>query len=260
MIKKSENFDNNLKFLIDETGKKNNKEEMNSDIVMLRMRQKLDEKMKNKKDKEKRERKRLREEQEMNKRIFSQKSMSDMVDLMENNILKNNMGFDKKKDELNININTNMNEKNENMSEENIRDTNNPDKNKKNNEKAETSVSKPEAKNDNDNNNENENDNAIIGQTLDKKKMEQTATSSYSKLTSNDYGPGLIKECFSIHDFNININDRIKLFKTLILPLKNKEIENKYKNLPKININSSSTNQTLIKSNSCSCILDKSKS
>ena len=61
-IAMSSNFDYNLKFLLDDNDK--NKKNINSEIVMLKMRKKLDENLKNKKDKEKRERKRLREEQE----------------------------------------------------------------------------------------------------------------------------------------------------------------------------------------------------
>jgi hypothetical protein len=260
MAKKSDNFDNNLKFLVDETGKKNNREQMNSEILMLRMRQKLDEKMKNKKDKEKRERKRLKEEQQINYRLFSQKSMGDMVDLMENNILKKNMGFDKpikRKEEVNNNINKN----NETVNEGNNSETNkgknrnknlNKSENINNNEKTDNTEFKPIEEND-----KIINENEIKDEALEKNKMGQTATSSYSKLTTNDYGAGLIKECFSIHDFNININDRIKLFKTLIFPI-NKETENKYKNLPKVYINTNSTNQSLIKNYSCSNIFDKS--
>ena len=90
MAKISTDFDNNLKFLIDETGKNKNREELSSEIIMLRMRQKLDEKIKNKKDKEKRERKRFKEDQDKNYRIFAQKSMNDMVNLMENNLKKEN--------------------------------------------------------------------------------------------------------------------------------------------------------------------------
>ena len=71
MAEMSDDFDNNLKFLIDETGNSKNKE-LSSEIIMLRMRQKLNDRIKNKRDKEKRERKRLREEKEMNYRIFSQ--------------------------------------------------------------------------------------------------------------------------------------------------------------------------------------------
>ena len=43
----------------------------------------------------------------------------------------------------------------------------------------------------------------------------------------------MIIECLSILNFNININDRIKLFQTLILPLNKDEIEKQYKNLTK---------------------------
>ena len=93
----------------------------------------------------------------------------------------------------------------------------------------------------------------------EKDKMGQTATSSYSKLTTNDYGLGLIKECLSIHNYNINVNDRIQLFKTLILPINKDEIEKQYKQLPKLDIYTNSTNQSLIKNSySCSNIFDKS--
>ena len=64
MAKISNDFENNLKFLIDETGKNKYREELSLEIIMLRMRQKLDEKIK-KEDKEKRERKRFKEDYEL---------------------------------------------------------------------------------------------------------------------------------------------------------------------------------------------------
>ena len=60
-----------------------------------------------------------------------------------------------------------------------------------------------------------------------KNKIEEK--SSYSKLTTNDFGINLIDETFNIHN-KVNINDRIKLFKTRLT----EESEQKYKDLPKL--------------------------
>ena len=257
MAKISNNFDNNLKFLIDETGKNKNREELSSEIIMLRMRQKLDDRIKNKKDKEKRERKRFREEQEMNYRIFSQKSMNDMVNIMENNLKKENKDNEPIKLKENLLKNVEI-KKEENKTTEQSKSRN---KTKISEEKNDTIDSKTKEqvlqKEDNDNLiKENKNE-----EKDEKEKMGQTATSSYSKLSANDYGLSLINECLSLHNQNINVNDRIQLFKTLILPINKDEIEKHYKNLPKIdNINSSSTNQSLVKNYSCSNIYNKSTS
>ena len=272
MAKISNDFDNNLKFLIDETGKNRNKEELSSEIIMVRMRQKLDERIKNKRDKEKRERKRFREEQEMNNRIYSQKSMNDMISLMDNNLKKEmdkpiiiNEDLIKNKDIKEKEISKEDDNKKEINKIKNIYSNANSGKsrNKNNNINEKTEITDLKSKNEtqkNEEENENEGEIKEIKDISEKDKMSQTLTSSYSKLTANDYGLGLIKECLSIHNFDINVNDRIKLFKTLILPINKDEIENKYQKLPKLDIFSSSTNQSLIKNYSCSNIFDKSTS
>ena len=248
MAKVSDIFDNNLKFLIDDNKKKNKKEKISSEIIMLRMRQKLDEKIKNKRDKEKRERKRLKEEQEMNYRIFSQKNMNDMVNLMENNMLKNNIENNeqiKEKENKEENFNVLQKGKSRNSILKNVNENTDTTDLKLKEEILKTNE---------------ESENNKIKEITEKERMGVTATSSYSKLTANDYGLGLINECYSIHNFNVNVNDRIKLFKTLILPINSQEIENKFKKLPKIDMNSSTTNQSIIKNNSCSNIFDRSTS
>ena len=257
MEKVSNDFENKIKYLVDENGKNKNREEISSEIIMLRMRQKLDEKIKNKKDKEKRERKRLREEQEMNYRIFAKKSMDDMVNLMENNLRKEKSEIIKSSEGLNKIMETKEKEKSEDKKIEKIKEEKNVDEkvqtaksrniNKKEEEKTETTDFRVKEKE------------KTKSEEVEKiqEKMGQTATSSYSKLTANDFGAGLIKECYSIHNFNIGVNDRIKLFKTLILPINKEEIEKQYQMLPKIELNSTSTNQSLIKNYSCSNIFGK---
>ena len=270
MEKISNDFDYNLKFLVDETGKNKNKEESSSEIIMIKMRQKLNEKIKNKRDKEKRERKRLKEEQESNYRIFAKKSMDDMVNILENNLKKEKNEPIKINEDLLSNIE--IKEKEEKALEkkangEKVKETNkNEDKDKISSGKSrnkyksinEDKISEFKIKEELIKN-ETESDNKIK-EAYEKEKMGQTATSSYSKLSTNDYGLGLINECLSIHNFNININDRIQLFKTFILPINKDEIEKQYNNFPKIDINSNSTNQSLIKNYSCSNIYDKSTS
>ena len=273
MAKKSDNFDNNLKFLVEDNVQNGKKGELSTEIIMLRMRQKLDDKLKNKRDKEKRERRRLKEEQEMNYRIFAQKSMMDMVNVMENNLKKNYLENNspikiseeliKTKDkEKNIEKEKVLNTKkedgklNENNKVENKSNTISGKSRKKNKSKN-YSTEKTESKNVNDSIKKEDEKNNIIKEKEQNEKMGQTSTSSYSKLTSNDFGLGLINECFSIHNFNINVNDRIKLFKTLILPINKDELEQKYKDLPKIDLNSSNTNKSLIKNYSSSIIFNK---
>ena len=255
MAKESDNFDNNLKLLVDETGKSDKKE--STEIIMLKMREKLNEKIKNKKDKEKRERKRLKEEQEMNYRIFSEKNMNDMVKSIENNLKKNNNENKEpikiKEDLITIKEKDRLDTINEN---EDIKEINKIKNNLKGNKsKVSTGKSRNKSKTNTIESNENEKKEVEISE---KEKMGLTATSSYSKLTINDYGLGLINECLSIHNFNIKVNDRIQLFKTLILPINNDELEKKYKNLPKFDIYSSSTNHSLIKNFSTSNIYNNS--
>ena len=58
--------------------------------------------------------------------------------------------------------------------------------------------------------------------------------SSYSKLSSNDYGVNLIDEVFEIHNVNnkYDIQNRMKLFKTRLLFTE--DSEEKYNKLPKL--------------------------
>ena len=234
MAKESDNFDKNLKFLIDESGRNDKKDEISTEIIMLKMREKLNEKIKNKKDKEKRERKRLKEEQEMKYRILSEKNMNNMVKSIENNLKRN-----EKKEPIKI--------------KEDL--INRLDIIKENEDKSKVSTGKTRNKSKTIESNENEKK-----EISEKDRMGLTSSSSYSKLTINDYGLGLINECLSIHNFNIKVNDRIQLFKTLILPINNEEVEKKYKNLPKVDIYSTSTNHSLIKNFSTSNIYNNSLS
>ena len=57
--------------------------------------------------------------------------------------------------------------------------------------------------------------------------------SSYSKLSSNDYGLNLMDEAFELHNMNKkDILNRMKLFKTRLLF--NEDSEQKFNNLPKL--------------------------
>ena len=78
-----------------------------------------------------------------------------------------------------------------------------------------------------------ENEDENIEEKEEKKsEVENQYKSSYSKLTENDYGLNPINDTFKIHSKDININDRIKLFKTRLM--NNQETEEKFKNLPKL--------------------------
>ena len=263
----TKSFDNELNFYVpekrDEEYDEENKEEMNNllklknDIYMRQIKEKIENKIKSKKDKEKRERKRLKEEFEMFERLNTEKNMSDMIKNMENNINKKNI-ISIKGDELIarteklINsvspterqrikyldelINKEINKENKIDEEKNMSNIGkNPKVNmnitkllelQKTNEKE-----KNEAINEIEEKKENEDEN-IEEKEEKKSEVENQYKSSYSKLTENDYGLNPINDTFKIHSKDININDRIKLFKTRLM--NNQETEEKFKNLPKL--------------------------
>jgi hypothetical protein len=89
-------------------------------------------------------------------------------------------------------------------------------------------------------------------------KLEQTKFSSYSRLSENDYGAGLFNDYISIHNNDIRINDRIKLFNSLISPKKESVIETQKINQPIMDLNNSNSNNSLSKIDNSLNIYEKS--
>ena len=98
--------------------------------------------------------------------------------------------------------------------------------NKKNLSQKENLTEKEIKENPEEENINNENNNNIEQNNINQE------TTIYSKLTENDYGLYLINDTFKIHNRDININDRIKLFKTRLMY--NDSTDEKFKNLPKL--------------------------
>ena len=261
----TKSFENNLNFFLP---KKNENEEgedevslkksmdLKNEIYMRQIKERLEEKLKSKKDKEKRERKRLKEEREMFERINTERNMSDMIKNMEKNINKVNV-ISVKGDELDakteqlmksmspieqkrikyvdelvnkeINKGNKIDELNNENEENKISKVNmNITKliNKKNLSQKENLTEKEIKENPEEENINNENNNNIEQNNINQE------TTIYSKLTENDYGLYLINDTFKIHNKDININDRIKLFKTRLMY--NDSTDEKFKNLPKL--------------------------
>ena len=215
------NFDDNLKFLVDENDKG---KKISSEIIMLRMRQKLNDNIKNKKDKEKRERKRLREEKELME-ISSKRNKLDIENKSEEKISSKDKYLEKSKSNNLIN-------KVDNYSMEgNIRSRN---INRKKISSESTTFQRLSEVGKTD-----EQKQTKIGGTSENinEKLGLTKFSSFSKLSQNDYGIGLFNEYMSLHNDNININDRIKLFKTLIPPYNIREIDKQNADISKIEKN-----------------------
>ena len=215
------NFDDNLKFLVDENDKG---KKISSEIIMLRMRQKLNDNIKNKKDKEKRERKRLREEKELME-ISSKRNKLDIENKSEEKISSKDKYLEKYKSNNLIN-------KDDNYSMEgNIRSRN---INRKKISSESTTFQRLSEVGKTD-----EQKQTKIGGTSENinEKLGLTKFSSFSKLSQNDYGIGLFNEYMSLHNDNININDRIKLFKTLIPPYNIREIDKQNADISKIEKN-----------------------
>ena len=239
--------------------------QLKNEIYMREIKAKLEKKLKSKKDKEKRERKRLKEEMEIFDRMNTEKNMSDMIKNMENNLnkrkivsikgdeliakteqLMNQLNPNERKRIKNIDelINKEINKENKNDEEKNkLNNRYNPkvnmnmtkfinqqnieeNKNKENINEVELEKEK-EKENENENENEKETD-----KTEKKNEIINAEKSSYSKLTENDYGLNLINDTFKLHTKDINIKDRIKLFKTRLLSGNDKE--QKYNNLPSL--------------------------
>ena len=161
---------------------------INTDIIMMKMRERLNEKMKQKKDKEKRDRKKLREELEMQKIKQSQKNMNNMINNMDKYI-----NHERSKSQFLISKNIEI----------------------KQNQRYDT-IQQLFPKNDNDiidnNNNEENNEN-----NEDKKEEEfYKSKSSFNEISDNSKGMNLIKNSLSIHNEKILVGNRISLFQTMI--------------------------------------------
>lgn len=195
-IAMSANFDDNLKFLVDENDK--NKKTVNSEIIMLRMRKKLDDNIKNKRDKEKRERKRLKEEQEMIE--LSTKRNNEMKNLKRqySNIIKSeeiNKNIDKSNEKKYLSfINNNSINNEESIKSRNV-NRNKPTTESTNFQKL------------SEINNLEEEKQFQLNEIPEggEEKLEQTKFSSYSRLSENDYGAGLFNYLMIIFPFIIMI-------------------------------------------------------
>ena len=253
-------FDKELNFFVSEKGEYDEEDEIDikksmdlkNEIYLRQIKEKLEEKIKSKKDREKRERKRLKEERDMYERLNTENNMADMIKNMEKNLNKTKVvcikGDEltakteqllrevspierrriKKLDEIILNEidkeNKNDEENNRHRIEEKIQNismniTKLIEKRKEKlkieeKNKLEIIDKEREEREEREENNDN--------------KIEEK--SSYSKLTTNDFGLNLIDETFNIHNKEININDRIKLFKTRLT----EESEQKFKDLPKL--------------------------
>ena len=241
-IAMSANFDDNLKFLVDEND--DNKKNVNSEIIILRMRKKLDENIKNKKDKEKRERKRLKEEQE-----FIESSTRRNLDLKNTNNNYLNINELKEKSPLEIITNNQIiKENDDNLKSRNI------NRNKPSTESTKfqklSEISKIEEQKQNPIDERPEIKGEILG---------YTKFSSYSKLSENDFGSGLFNEYISLHNNNdIPLNDKIHFNQALISPYKEKEIGNQSEITQKIEFNNSNTINSQSKIDISLNIYDKS--
>ena len=234
------NFEYNLKYLVDDKDK-NKRKKVSSEIIMREMRKKLDDNLKNRKDKEKRERKRLKEEKDIIEMTHNK-----------NNIEKKNSGklLLKNKSEDNI-LNKNLTQENSlskilnnnSIIKENLKSKIDETKSRNINRKKVVTESTNFQKGSEISNIE-EQKQAFINLTNETKNDQfgQTKLSSYSRLSENDYGSGLFNEYISLHNNNIDINDRIKLFKTLI---PSQTIENESKN-----VNTSNQDLIFLKNNS----------
>ena len=253
----SNNFDYNLKYLVDESDK-NKGEKVSSEIIMREMRKKLDDNLKNKRDKEKRERKRLKEENDFNQLIYIKNNIN--IKNNEKNLSNNNSFEDKKLNKslsreysLSKIINNNSIHKGNNESKvEQIKSRNI-------NRKKETTESTNFQKISELSNIE-EQKQAFLNLNNNSKndQFRQTKLSSYSRLSENDYGTGLFNEYISLHNNNIDINDRIKLFKTLIPAYKYVEGETKNSNQSKTDLNCFNKNISTINNDNSLNLFDKS--
>ena len=211
-----QNFEDNLERLglnIQQDPQKMKKSQnVSTDVIMMKMREKLNEKMKQKKDKEKRDRKKLREELEMSEIKKSQGYMSSYI----NKNVKSGRGKNKN--------NMKRTELKENKRYQEIENLMPKDDEYYSDNKSENEENEEEKK---DENKDEENE---------KEDKEKTITkSSFNEISENSKGMNLIKNSLNLHNSDILIGNRISLFKTLI---KNKS-QNEDISIPNIEISSS---------------------
>ena len=232
------NFDDNLKFLVDENDKG---KKISSEIIMLRMRQKLDDNIKNKKDKEKRERKRLREEKEFME-ISSNRNKLDLQ-----NTTKKIISIIKSEEKISSNDKYLEKSKSNNLINKDDNDSIGGNIRSRNINRKKISSESTTFQRFSDMEKTEEQKQIKIGRTTENmnEKLGLTKFSSFSKLSQNDYGIGLFNEYMSLHNDNININDRIKLFKTLIPPYNFREIDKQNIDILKTELNSNNLSNSL---------------
>ena len=263
------NFDKELNFFVSEKGENDEEDEIDvkksmdlkNEIYMRKIKEQLEEKIKSKKDREKRERRRLKEEREMYERLNTEKNMSDMIKNMDKNLnrikvislkgdeltakteelLREVSPIErrriKKLDEIILNEIDKENrideERNMNNIEEKIKKIN-MNITRLIEEKKEKKEEKKNEIENNDREKEEEKEEEKEGEGEEEKEEDNNnkieEKSIYSKLTANDFGTKLIDETLNIHNKVININDRIKLFKTRLA----EGSEQKFKELPDI--------------------------
>ena len=238
-----------------------------NEVYMSQIKEKLEQRIKSKKDREKRERKRLKEEREMFERMNTEKNMQDMISKMEKNLnrkkktrlIDENMGTDNTKELLNS-IPSIEKQRLENVDELIIKELNKQNKideeNNKNEQQKEHKIDmnatklikkiklkekekEKEKQNENKENKEIKEikeipeNNDINQEKEENKEIVDDDKSSYSKLSSNDYGLNLMNEAFEIHNvYKKDINNKMNLFKTRLLFTE--DSEQKYSNLPSI--------------------------
>ena len=253
LLKKEEDYeeeDNNEKEM------KKIMEEKKNKIYMNKIKEKLEEKIKSKKDKEKRERQKLKEEREMVERINTENNMSNMIKNMEsilnkgksvcikgeqlinktNKLMREVSPIERKRIiKMDIKINKEINKENKNDVIRNLKNIGKIPHVEMNVSKYIKLAKENEEENENEKKEKKNEIEEKEEENLEKKKeiekeIMNAEKSSYSRLTENDYGIHLVNESLNMH--KNNINDRIKIFKTRLMNLKNSE--KKYKNLPLI--------------------------
>ena len=236
--------------------------QMKNEVYMSQIKEKLEERIKSKKDKEKRERKRLREEREMFERMNTEQKMQDMISKMENNLgrrkkpqIKEEIGEVDNTQQLldslspierlrikdmDLLLTKELNKQNKideekNEKEEKEYKLENIDMNITKILKAKAKIDKEKEKKEikeiteEDNNKENKD----VEENKQENDIPDEYKSSYSKLSSEDYGLKLMDQAFELHNANKkDIYNRMKLFKTRLLFTE--ESEKKFSKLPNI--------------------------
>ena len=175
---------------------------VNTDIIMMKMKERLNEKMKQKKEKEKRDRRRLREEMEM---IKLKKERE-----LEERLKQKEMKYkdEDEKNNENQRYDNNKSKKEEEKKEEEIKE----EEIKKEEEKKEEEEIKKEEKKEDEKKENEENEN----EEKEEKEEEFKTNTTFNFISENSKGLNLINKTFLIHDNSILVGDRISLFQTMI--------------------------------------------